>query len=175
MKTTCKIIAVACIFSTLFMGCYSSGLIEPTGDERDKMYSDNIEYVILKDGTKHEFYTPPSITNDVIVGKTKHSVSIPLSDVATFYTGDEREQMYINKIRFITTKDSTKYEFATPPTMSSDNIIVGVALKETSLALSDVSQVYLTKFSYIKTGELLLLIALLCVSIYNGKGLLNVP
>ena len=89
MNTT-KIVAVVCAFSTLLIGCYSSVLIDPTGDEKGKMYKNDIEMVQTKDGSGYTFYEPPKIDSTAIVGMriikwgssiTKEQVSIPLSDV----------------------------------------------------------------------------------------------
>ncbi len=86
MKTVTKAVAWACIFSTLLMGCYSSMMIDPKGDGRDKIYSDRIRYVVTKDSTKYVFATPPTVSNDAIVGVANNdSVSIPLSSVSEVY------------------------------------------------------------------------------------------
>ena len=68
MKGVGRVVAWTCIFSTLFMGCYSSVLIDPTGEEKEKMYSGEIQAVITKQGTKYWFEKPPTIVNDAIVG-----------------------------------------------------------------------------------------------------------
>jgi len=89
MTATNKSIAWLCIFSTCLAGCYSSSLIDPA-NERDRVYSDKIDYVVTYDGTKYEFSSPPSIVNDTIIGDVKvkvpggtitKQVSIPISDV----------------------------------------------------------------------------------------------
>ena len=147
MKSVTKIVAIACIFSILLTGCYISTLIEPTGDEKQKIYTHEIAYIITKDGTKHEFATKPTITKDAIVGTTKESVSIPLVNVVEFNTGVETRTTYQDKVYFIVTKDSTKYMFQTPPTMTPDDVIVGVGFRSVSIPLSDVSQVYVKEFS----------------------------
>lgn len=86
METATKTIAWVCISSTLFVGCYSSMLIDPKGDGRDKIYSDRIRYVVTKDSTKYVFATPPTVSNDAIVGVANNeSVSIPLSSVSEVY------------------------------------------------------------------------------------------
>jgi len=90
MNCTIRIVAGLCIFSTLFTGCYSSALIDPTGDEKDRIYTDNIKMVISKDGTKYEFDPPATVGSNAIVGTAKirvsegyitKQVSIPMSDV----------------------------------------------------------------------------------------------
>ena len=91
MKTTVKVVAWLCIFSFFYMGCYSSVLVNPGGDEKAKMYSNDIKNVTTKDGTKYVFEKPPVIVNDTIVGEVKvpvaegmmtKKISVPLSDVA---------------------------------------------------------------------------------------------
>jgi hypothetical protein len=90
MERTGKMVAWACMCSTLFMGCYTSVMVEPTGEGKEKIYSDRIYYVITKDGTKYEFEKAPAIAKDTIVGEVKihmepgfitKQVSIPVSDV----------------------------------------------------------------------------------------------
>jgi hypothetical protein len=79
-----KPVAWICLFSVLSMGCYSSALIDPKGDERDKMYSGEIEYVVMKDSTKYMFDRTPEIVKDSIVGTAQcRQVSLPLVDVAS--------------------------------------------------------------------------------------------
>lgn len=89
MKRVIKVVAIVCIFSTLFMGCYSSTLIDPRGEERNRIYEGEIRSVVTKEGAKYEFEIPPTIANDAIVGvirtlpgPTAHQVSIPISEVA---------------------------------------------------------------------------------------------
>ncbi len=91
VNTTGRIVAWTCIFSTLLMGCYSSVLIDPAGDEKEKMYSNDITSVLTKDGKKYDFENPPVVINDTIAGVAKGSryaqvkkeeTSIPHSDVA---------------------------------------------------------------------------------------------
>jgi hypothetical protein len=154
MKRTSKMVAWLCIFSILLMGCYTSTLIDPKGDDKEQMNSHNIEYVITKDGIKHEFETPPAIVNNAIVPTV--SVSIPYTNVARFYSGDGKDRVSLEKVRFIVTQDSTKYEFDTPPTMSHQ-FIVGLALiKSASIPLSDVSEVCTTEFDRLSTVMLVI-------------------
>ena len=91
VNRTKKPMAWLCIYSTLLMGCYGSVLIDPKGDESARVYSDEIKFVLTKDGTKYVFEKPPVIVNDTIVGEVKVPVaegmmtkklSVPLSDVA---------------------------------------------------------------------------------------------
>ena len=94
MKKASKVVAWLCIFSTLFMGCYSSVTIDPTRNEKEKIYSGTIESVLTKDGTAYVFRIAPTIVNDTIVGVIElgwnpatmsqdvRQVRIPISDVA---------------------------------------------------------------------------------------------
>lgn len=93
MKTAGKVAAWICISTTLFAGCYSSALVDPTGPEKEKVYSGSIESVLTKDGTHYVFRTAPNIVNGAIVGVIEAAknpgimsedvkqVSIPISDV----------------------------------------------------------------------------------------------
>ncbi|HXX62883.1 MAG TPA: hypothetical protein VEO56_03715 [Bacteroidota bacterium] len=72
----------SCICSSLFMGCYGQALIDPRGDEKARIYSERIEYVILKDSTRCDFDRPPFVGRDFIVGQVNgEQKSIPISDV----------------------------------------------------------------------------------------------
>jgi hypothetical protein len=85
MNATGKAVALVCIFSTLFTGCYSSTLIDPDGDGKDRIHSEGIEYVVMKDGQRYDFVVPPYIKNGAIVGPLASGdsveVSLPLSEV----------------------------------------------------------------------------------------------
>ena len=86
MNAAGKTVAWLCVFSILFCGCYSSAIIYPTGNEKDGMYSGNIQSILTKDGTRYEFDFSPAISNNAIVGAVNNkSVSIPLSDVRVIY------------------------------------------------------------------------------------------
>ena len=73
-------------------GVTARQLIEPTAAEKERIYTDRIDYVRTKDWKVHEFVEPPVVANDTIVGWYAQStwcfpwdveqVSIPLSDVA---------------------------------------------------------------------------------------------
>lgn len=91
MGTSRKLVVHFCIISILFMGCSGSVLIDPTGPDRDKIYSKDITQVITSDSTKYTFDVPPVIVNDSIVGGVKvpvaggmmiKHVTIPISEVA---------------------------------------------------------------------------------------------
>jgi hypothetical protein len=84
MKSSGKIVAWLCIFSILFMGCYTPALIDPKGEEKDKIYSNDIQSVVMKDGTEIVFDRTPDIVKDTIVGTTNcGQVSLPLANVAS--------------------------------------------------------------------------------------------
>jgi hypothetical protein len=92
-----KITACACIFSTLFMGCYTTALIDPAGEEKGKVFSNEILQVVTKDSVEYAFDQPANIVNDTIVGVIgvpvkegilKKTVSIPLSNVSTVTVND---------------------------------------------------------------------------------------
>ncbi len=95
MEKLIKTVACLCTLTTLFMGCYTSAMIDPQSNERDKIYSGNIKYLVTKDGRKYVFRTAPNIVNGAIVGVIEAAqnpglmnedvkqVSIPISDVAS--------------------------------------------------------------------------------------------
>jgi hypothetical protein len=85
-----KAVAWICIFSTLLMGCYTSEMIEPTGDEKERIPTEDIRFVLMKDGTEYEPYDSV-IVNDTLVAEvwcyesflpTLEQVKLPMSDVA---------------------------------------------------------------------------------------------
>jgi hypothetical protein len=87
-NATMKITAYNCICSTLFIGCYSSAMITLTGDDKEKMYTGRIHFIITKDGTKYEFDTLPMISNDSFAEEaTNKLVSIPLSEMVIGISG----------------------------------------------------------------------------------------
>jgi hypothetical protein len=86
MKKVGVTVSWVCVFSTLSMGCYSSALIDPRGNEKDKLSPGTIEYVIMNDSTKCEFDNAPIIVKDAIIGQMNgKEVTLPLSDVALVY------------------------------------------------------------------------------------------
>jgi hypothetical protein len=84
MNTTMKLVAWICIFSTGVLGCTSTALIRPEGENQEKPSAGEIESVIMKDGTKYEFEgtqraaISAGMVRGISEGKT---VAIPLSDV----------------------------------------------------------------------------------------------
>jgi hypothetical protein len=64
------------------MGCYSSVLVDPAGEERESVLTDEIEAVVGKDKKQYVFEIPPTVVGDTLVGVVgSDSVSIPLADV----------------------------------------------------------------------------------------------
>lgn len=155
MERTGKIVAWLCIFSTLLMGCYSSAIIDPTGDEKDEIYSQKIEYVVTKDGTKYQFRRPPTIVKDAIVGEVDmgvgdalaaRQVSIPTFDVAQ--TG----KSHSGDITYVVTKAGAKYVFEEPPAVVENSVVGKAKLterakvskvhkEEVSIPLSEVAEI----------------------------------
>jgi hypothetical protein len=98
MQKAIQGIAWMCIWSTILMGCHSSGVIYHAENEDDATYqerisSEPISYVVTKSGTRYDFHVknPPTVTQDAIVGEVmvpiegmymSKKVSIPVSDVA---------------------------------------------------------------------------------------------
>jgi len=151
MKTTGKVTAWLCIFSSLLMGCYSSALIVPSGEDKERIQSHDIAFVVLKDGRKDVFDEPPAIIGDTIVGQINKvigsiEVRIPTSDVTQCYESQS------GKIVRIATKAGTNYIFENPPAFVGKSI-VGEAREKAmrpmrvSLAVSDVAEVGVKKFN----------------------------
>jgi hypothetical protein len=118
-----KAVAWICIFSILFAGCYIPSLIDPAGDERDKIYSEEIKYIIMKDSTTYEFIQPPTVLNDTVFGQVAPKengwaeVSISESDVA------QVGQTQLGDIEYLVTKTGAKYSFKKPPTVVGRTIV----------------------------------------------------
>jgi len=95
MEKGVKTVAWIFVFPALLIGCLGSEtIVKPTGDEKERIHSETIVYVVLKDSTKYEFDVPPAIVRDEIVGKVNgKQLSIPVSDVAV---------VCVNRISFLT-------------------------------------------------------------------------
>lgn len=101
MKRAGKILAWVCIFSTLFMGCYTSFLTEPTGLEKQKPEPIKVKTVVTKDGTVYRFDPPAMADSTEIVGVVNgKQVSIPLSDVESVTTSSGRTSVILGLIVF---------------------------------------------------------------------------
>ena len=82
MKMPGKVIAWTCVCSTLFMGCYNLAMVDPKGDDREKINPDDVKFVVTNDGQTHMFDSPPTITDSVVIGVSNNKpLSIPLSEV----------------------------------------------------------------------------------------------
>ena len=79
-----KFTAWLCIFSSGLLGCTSTTLIQPEGENQERLSSGEIESVVMKDGTKYEFEgnqkgtLAAGMVRGISAGKT---VALPLSDV----------------------------------------------------------------------------------------------
>ena len=79
-------VAWVSVFSVLFMGCYSSAMVDPAGSDGGSMYTGSIEFVVTKDGTKHVFDIPATVVKNAIVGTSNGKpISIAISDVSKVY------------------------------------------------------------------------------------------
>jgi hypothetical protein len=151
MNTPGKVVAGICIFSTLFMGCYSSSIIDFAGDEKEKMYANDVTSVLTKDGKKYDFETPPGVVNDTIVGVARFAwyrevnqeeSSIPLSNVAA------RGQSYSGDIEYVVTNTGAKYIYDEPPAVVNRMVVgkgtfagyMSVNAGQVSIPLSDVAE-----------------------------------
>jgi len=166
MDKASKVVAWLCIFSTLLMGCYSSTLIAPTRDERSKMHSYTIEYIVMRDGRQVDFSVPPAACDTAIFYGQYRSVSIPVSDIVEVNSGGKVGVVHLDRIRSVMTKDGKVYDFASPPKVVDGGTILGIAADtRVSVPLSDVSIVCVSQFSYVKTGLLVELILVITVGL----------
>jgi hypothetical protein len=118
-----KGVAWICVFTTLCTGCSSAVLVRPTGEEKQKMYLGKVAYVVTMDSTKYTYETPPTVVNDTIVNGFRR---IPLSDVAyasVVYDPRSSAVTWSYSIIYIVTKDGTRYDFASPPTLVKDTVV----------------------------------------------------
>jgi hypothetical protein len=76
MNATMTLTAWLCILSTALLGCTSTTLYKPEGENQEKLHSGQIEGVVMKDGSKFEFDGDKKAT--IAEGK---AVTIRLSDV----------------------------------------------------------------------------------------------
>ena len=188
MQSTGKVVAWACMFTTLFMGCYNSVLIDPKGEGKKEIRSNKIKYLVTTNGTKYVFDYPPTIVNDaVVIGPTEKDkiYSDHIEYVATqdgtkwefnsFLTivndtivtkPTEKYRIYSNRIDYVVTEDGTKYEFDKAPAIVDDAIVgeakvrtdPGFITKQVSIPLSDVVRVNVKELDSGKTIESVLLV-----------------
>ena len=98
MKTVNRFVAWICLFSTTVMGCYTTSLIEPTGNERQRIERGEIIRVVMKDGTRYKFDKPAILVEGAIIGQTEikqsdgeyssREVSLPITDVAEVHLSE---------------------------------------------------------------------------------------
>ncbi len=151
MNTTMKLSVWICIYSTLFMGCYSSAMISTTGEDRGLIYTNKIETVITKDSTECKFDLPPAVVSDTTV--IKRFVSIPRANVSDIYTKESSSFVLVD------TNDDSTYRFNARPTISiqsfsgevTDYLVYSVVIGDTggvlvAIPLDNVDKVQLIKF-----------------------------
>jgi hypothetical protein len=119
MQEAGKGVAWICIFSMLFLGCYSSTIVEPTDNGKVRLLSNRILYVVTNDGVKYTFDKAPCVVNDTICGEFR---SIPISNVSYASIAD-KDRTLPARIDYVVTKDGTRYDFESPPTLVKDNIV----------------------------------------------------
>jgi hypothetical protein len=126
MERASQRFAWICIFGTVLWGCYTSTVVEPIGEGKDRMLSHRILYVVTKDSIKYVFDNAPSIINDTIVNEFR---LIPISHVAYASIGDKdkSEKILPARISYLVTKDGTRYDFDTPPSTINGHIVGDLA------------------------------------------------
>ena len=177
-----KATACVCVFSVLYMGCYTPALIDPSGQEKKKIYAtDEVYYVITKDSTKYVFDYPPVITNDTIIGQvTKEigtEVSIPLSDLAQ--VGESKS----GNIQYVVTKAGTKYTFENTPAIINRAIVgetepIASLPVKVAIPVSDVIEASISEFNAEKTwttvaGVVLVVGVLVAMTVSAGESIGN--
>jgi hypothetical protein len=140
MSRAGKVTVWVSIFSTLFMGCYSSELNDLNGKGRQethsteqRTYPSEIEYVVTKDGKQFHFVTPPTIVKDSIGNVLSSDIDYVNLKDGTKYTLDKltgsgitpTETLKTNgtKVGYVITKDGTKYMFEGTTAVRNDTIL----------------------------------------------------
>jgi hypothetical protein len=88
MNRIFRIVAWVTTVSMCVTGCYTSSLIEPVAGDEGELYSQDIEIVVTRDGTKYQFddVPRPTIVKGSIVGYVKRTqVIIPIAEVSKVY------------------------------------------------------------------------------------------
>jgi hypothetical protein len=142
MQEVSKGVAWMCIFSMLYLGCYSSTIVGPTDNGKVRLLSNRILFVVTKDSVKYIFDKKPIVVNDTIVGEFR---SIPISNVSYASIAD-KERTLPARIDYVVTKDGTRYDFDCPPKIINGQMVGDIALsagdapwsKSVVIPLSDV-------------------------------------
>jgi hypothetical protein len=167
--------AYVCIFSILYMGCYTSTFIDPSGEDKGKIFTNHVLYVVTRDSTKYIFDEPPAVASDTIVGvatpqlSRRLEVSIPLTEAVQI--GESQH----GNIKYVITKDGTKYEFdiERPPAIVNKSIVgttkpIASGPMKVTMPLSDVREVCISEFSpegtWIPIGFVAAIILVLVIS-----------
>jgi hypothetical protein len=184
--------AVFCICGTLFMGCYTSTLLEADDDWLGKIPSESIVWVATKAGVRYQFVAPPEVVQDTIVLRPAGERRDRIASTEVGYVITKEGEKYLNKPRFIekemipsgnieyaVMKDGTRYEFDEAPAIVNDTI-VGVPVpgreqdsaRQVFLPLVGVAEVYVSEFRPWRTAgaAILGLYLALGVAIECGKG-----
>jgi hypothetical protein len=169
MGKTRKAVAWISIVSTLWMGCYSSALIEPTADEKENIHTDRINFVVAKDGKKYEFEKPPVVVNDTIVGgRTKFTWRTKVNEEETLIPDSDVAWVELSpsgKTECVVTKAGAMYTYEAPPTRVS-GAYVGKAtfldygplvMEQVSIPLSDVAEISVSRVNSGGTRTLIIL------------------
>lgn len=176
MNAARTLVVWLCILSILLTGCFGTVMVKPEGDDKERVCSNEIEYVITKDGKGYQFDTPPTVVNDTIVGEAKlnrDKVSIPIFDAAVI--GE-----YSGIVTYVVTKAGARYTFEEPPVIV-DKTINGEASFEASrprnvgIPLSDVKVAAISKFSpnerawLVVAGVVVVLAAVVAVGLWSTR------
>lgn len=139
MSRSGKVTVWVSIFSTLFMGCYSSELIDmkqPPLQEENKhqpRIQEVIEYVVTRNGEQYHFAKPPTLVKDSIGNVRSTDIEYVIMKDGTKCTFDELTGIAITPIAkvktnstaidYVIAEDGTKYMFEDTPVVVNDTIV----------------------------------------------------
>jgi hypothetical protein len=130
----------------ILTGCYYSEVVRPNGEEKESLSSAELEWVVMTDGSRFDFATPPAVGKDSIRWKAFQSVSIPLADIAHKHVIEPKKgEGSAQRTLVVVTKDSVRHVFETLPGMSPKKGILGDEIVLQSVPVADVSKASVKK------------------------------
>lgn len=161
MNSATRLVTWVCTLSTLFMGCYTSVLVDPTDAENVRTNSGYVDYVVTKDGKRYEFEKSAVVANDKLVGEAtvtgysqvnQEENSVPLTDVAYI------RKSASGKTEYVVTKAGAKYTYEEPPAVLNGAVFGKATFagfmpikKQVSIPLSEIQKVEASKLNMTNT------------------------
>jgi hypothetical protein len=146
MPSRTQLAAWVGLCGVILTGCYSSEVVKPNGEEKESLSSAEMEWVVLTDGSRFDFPTPPTFGEDSIRWKAYQSVSIPLADVTYKHVVEPKKgEGSAQRTLVVVTKDSVRHAFETLPELSPEKEIVGNQAIVHCIPLSDVAEASVKK------------------------------